>query len=178
MNPITRLFQPLVLTAWAISTMPQPAACAEYSEYDVKAECIGIFLQGIKWPAKAFADESAPFIIGICGSDPFGGKVGGPSVGGRNVVVKKSKRIEDLASCHLIFVSKSESARIGEILGALRGTNALTVGEAEGFAGKGGIINFVIEDGKVHYELNPAAARRSGLEISAKIVRLGKLVSS
>ena len=52
----------------------------------------------------------------------------------------------------------------------------LVVGDSPGLAEKGAIINFVIEDNKVRFEVNPQAARQAHLQISSKLLRLAKLV--
>ena len=38
------------------------------------------------------------------------------------------------------------------------------------------MINFFTEDNKLRFEVNPEAARRAGLEISARLLRLAGLV--
>jgi hypothetical protein len=62
------------------------------------------------------------------------------------------------------------------ILAGLKDASVLTVGETEGFAARGGIINFYIEGNRVRFEINPDAAHRSGLKISSQLLQLGKLV--
>jgi len=76
----------------------------------------------------------------------------------------------------MIFISKSDRARLAEILPRLSGRQILTVSEAPGFASRGGIINFYLEGNKVRFEINPAAARRDGLKISSQLLNLGKIV--
>lgn len=160
----------------AVAAALQPRARAQGSEYQFKAAYIINFLQGVRWPAKAFPDAAAPFTIGICGSDPFGGMLGGQTVADRKVVFKKSRRVEDLKGCQLVFVTKGEGARMNEIIDGLKGSFVLTVGETEGFAAKGGVINFVRQGDQVSYELNAGAARRNGLEIGSKVLRPAKPV--
>jgi hypothetical protein len=53
----------------------------------------------------------------------------------------------------------------------------LTVGETEGFAVQGGIINLTVEEDKVHFEINPVAAERAGLKISSKLLSMAKIVN-
>jgi hypothetical protein len=56
--------------------------------------------------------------------------------------------------------------------------NILTVGEFQGFATRGGAINFYIESNKVRFEINLAAAQHEGLKISSQLLSLGKIVES
>jgi len=59
----------------------------------------------------------------------------------------------------------------------LKGSSTLTVGEAEGFAVLGGIINLTVEGNKVHFEVNRLAADRAGLRISSRLLSLAKIVT-
>ena len=151
----------------------EPRVLAQYSaqEYEIKAACLIHFAQFVKWP-KALP-EGQPS-IGILGEDPFGGAL--ERLGQMNV--GRSQRLDDLKGCQILFISRSERSGIGEILAGLRGTNVLTVSDMDDFARKGGIIGVLIEGGKVHFEINPDAGQRAGLEISSKLLRLGKIVNS
>jgi hypothetical protein len=61
-------------------------------------------------------------------------------------------------------------------LRSLEGSRTLTVGETEGFALLGGIINLTVEGNKVHFEINRLAADRAGLKIGSKLFSLAKIV--
>lgn len=135
------------------------------SEYDVKAAFIAKFPEFVKWPAGA-----GSITVGLLGDDSFGGALD------RMVKVKRSKRVEDLKGCQIIFVSKSERGNVGGILAALSGANVLTVGESDGFTRQGGAIGFTMEGDKVRFEINTRAAQRSGLEISARLLKLATRV--
>jgi hypothetical protein len=105
--------------------------------------------------------------IGILGEDPFG-----DSLSKMHLSVKRSRRIEDLKSCQVIFIAKSEQPNIGAIIDSLGEANVLTVGETEGFARDGGVIGFTLVGDKVRFEINTSAARRAGLKIDSRLLRL------
>ena len=134
-------------------------------EYVAKAGFLSLFPDYVKWPASG----GGPISVGILGVDSFGGALD-------KWKPKRSKRIEDLKDCQMIFISKSEQASIGAILASLEGTNILTVGETEGFLKMGGEIGFVIEGDKVRFEVNPGAARRAGLGFDLRLLRLAARV--
>ena len=62
----------------------------------------------------------------------------------------------------------------GKIVGNLKGSSTLMVGETEGFAGSDGIINLTVEGNKVHFEVNPPAAQRAGLKDQFETPQLGE----
>jgi hypothetical protein len=50
------------------------------------------------------------------------------------------------------------------------------VGENPGFAEGGGVVNFLIREGRVRLEINIGAAERERLRISAKLLKLAEIV--
>ena len=60
----------------------------------------------------------------------------------------------------------------------LAGAHVLIVGEGQEFAAEGGMIAFVLSEGKIAFHINQASVERSGLKASAKLLQLAKLVHS
>jgi len=151
-------------------------------EYQVKAACLLNFFQYIEWPAAAFPQTSTPITIGVLGEDPFGDILErtfqDESVQGRALVVKRSRQVEDLKDCHVLFVSKSEKNQLGEILASLRGASTVSVGDMDEFAQRGGIINFYIDSGKIRFEINPTAAQPRGIKIGAQLLKRARIVGA
>ena len=85
-------------------------------------------------------------------------------------------RTAEATGCNILFVSRSEPASVGEIVGALAGSPVLLVGEQDRFARKGGMINFIEVDKKVRFEINESDAKRAGLKISSQLLKLATLV--
>jgi hypothetical protein len=78
-----------------------------------------------------------------------------------------------------LFVSKDEEKRsVRELLAAVKGRPVLTVGEVDDFARAGGIINFVLVDNKIRFEINPEEGRRAGIRVSAQLLQLATIVGS
>ena len=94
----------------------------------------------------------------------------------KKVIARRFSRIEDTVGCHILFIGSSEKNRLGEILLALKGQNVLTVGDTPGFAERGAMINFRIEDSKVRFEINVDAAERAGLSVSSNLLKLATIV--
>jgi hypothetical protein len=64
------------------------------------------------------------------------------------------------------------------VLDAARAHAALAVGESEGFARNGGVINFFVEDKRLRFEINTDAASRARLKVSSRLLRLAVLIQS
>lgn len=160
----------------AIATVTTAARAAGYTEYDLKAACLYKLLNYIDWP-----DQSAgTIIIGVVGENPFGpalAQLNGRMAKGRAISVREVSA-GDLRGCHVVFISPSEKQRLGPILDSLKTSRILTISEMDGFAERGGIINFVSERNKVRFEINPDAARSKGLTISSELLSLARVVKS
>lgn len=162
-----------------------PAALGEGAdqpptEYQVKAAFLFNFARFVEWPPHAFPTAAAPMGVCVLGDDPFGEAlnrvVAGKMSGDRVLMVRRGKKLRELAGCGILFISASERERLPGILGELRNAPVLTVGESEGFAGSGGEVQFTLEESRVHFLINVDAAGRAGLKVSSKLLSLAHVV--
>jgi YfiR/HmsC-like len=170
----------LLCATLAIASHAQTANSSNSSEYLIKAGFTYNFAKLIQWPANAFPQPNSPVIIGILGNDPFGGMLDdvlkGKTVNGRDLVVKHLKWGAELRGCNILFVSSTEAQHLDEILHIVKGLPILTIGETPNFARRGGIINFILEDEKVHFEVNVEAAKEADINISSRLLTLARIV--
>jgi uncharacterized protein DUF4154 len=148
------------------------------AEYDVKAAFLYNFTKFVDWPSSAFPDPSNLRIC-VLGEDPFGKSlrsVAGEQVGGHKLIVMQTDSISRPAGCQVLFISHSERERLPQILAAVKDAPVLTVGDTNGFADHGVIINFVLEGSKVRFEINTESADRAGIRISSKLLQLAKRI--
>ena len=150
------------------------------TEYRVKLAFLYNFAQFVQWPPKAFDSPNAPLMICIAGQDPFDRSIEqelrSRTVGDHPVGIKRLKPNDDPRACHMIFVRAGDKRTAARILMSLKGSNTLTVGETQGFADKGGVINLIIENKKLRFEVNLDAAEQTRLKISSKLLALAKIV--
>ena len=151
-------------------------------EYRVKAAFLLNFAKFVEWPPEAFAAPDAPTVICVIGQDPFGvlldRTVEGERVDSREVTVRRHSARDGLAGCHILFISLSEREQLSLIFSRLRGSNILTVSEMAGFADAGGMIEFVVEDGKARFYINAATTEAAGLKLSSRLLRVAKQIKS
>ncbi len=151
-------------------------------EYRVKAGFLCNFAKFVEWPDEVGPESLGYINIGILGENPFA-KIFESTI--RDVTVKGLKfritNIQDIADadfCHILFVCNSERRQAKAILEQLRDIPTLTVGESKGFSKSGGIINFILRDGKIRFQINEDAANNVGLKISSKLLKLAEIVES
>jgi len=180
---------PVPAVVWAESAPTQ--------EYQIKAAFLYNFLKFVDWPKEKMADSNEPIIIGIAGKDPFGNAfdpVRDKKVKNRKVVVKRfggfaevkksgenrnaevQRQVTALRKCYLLFICSSEEKKLKEIISLVKDHSVLTVADTKGFLESGGVINFIIQEKKVRFEINTVAAKRAKLEIRSKLLRLAKRV--
>jgi hypothetical protein len=173
---------PLMIAILTLALRPAtvPAQSGISKEYQIKAVFLFNFAQFVQWPETNFTDTNAPFRIGVLGDDPFDGfldeTVRGENVNGHPLMVQRYRHPGDVKDCQILFVSRSESSQMEQILIDLKGKSILTVGDAEGFVKDGGVIRFVTEQNKIHLRISPEAAQNANLTISSKILRLSEIV--
>jgi len=164
----------------------QTGDAPDSSEYLIKAGFIYNFAKFVEWPSAAFAQPDSPIVIGVLGTDPFGNVldrlVQDKKIGQRGFVVRRYKwgkdlkDLKDLRDCKILFVSASEKAHADEIIQLVKWLPILTVGETPGFAERGGVIRFTVEDNRVRFEVNVDAAHQADLNISSRLLTLAKII--
>lgn len=148
-------------------------------EHDAKAAFVLKLVNFVQWPDDA--SQHGDLVVGFIGADETSDSLqrlaSGKSVNGRKIVVRRLGHDGDLRSCHVIFVGASERKNIPAVLERLRGTSVLTVGEADGFGQHGGIVNLLLNEGRIRFEVNPHAAERAHLQISSRLLSLATIVA-
>jgi hypothetical protein len=156
---------------------PCGAAGSASLEYAVKASYLYKFAPFVEWPPRAFATPDSPLRICVTGADPFGpalaDAVRGQQIEGHPMIVEHPDA-GSLGQCHILFVGKG--AAPAELLRAVAGRPVLTVTDrSRGVAG--GMVEFVLLDGRVRFAINAAAAEASGVQISSKLLELAVKVA-
>lgn len=149
------------------------------AEYQVKAAFVCKFGNYVDWPAQALGNAGEPFRIGVLASaavlEEFRRTAAAASVAGRTVDVKRLARGDSTEGLHAVFVSRAMSAHAGEVLAAVQGRPVLTVTELDP-GGAAGMINFVVVDDKVRFDILLQPATQSGLKISVRLLGVARRV--
>lgn len=150
-------------------------------EYELKAGFLYNFAKYVEWPAAAFEKPDSPIRIGIVGPDPFGPAID-RTLKDRVAQERKFEIVRfadpsDLQPCHILFVPRAEKRR-GDIARKIEGWATLTVGEEEGFASSGGVVNILIEKERPKLEINTDAADLAKLKIQARLLKLATIVKA
>ncbi|WP_457420739.1 YfiR family protein [Roseateles sp. P5_E7] len=169
----------LLLAALAATGMARAGDDDGNAEYQVKAAFVCKFGNYVDWPAQTLGAAGEPFRIGVLASaavmEEFRRTAVAASVAGHPVEVKRLARGEATEGLHVVFVSRVMSAQAGEMMAATHGRPVLTVTELDP-GGAAGMINFVVVDDKVRFDVLLAPATQNGLKISARLLGVARRV--
>ena len=180
MNPLGQLALFLLGTAACIAGMTRTADAQNATTGEVKAAFIYNFARFTEWPIAAFSSPSSPFLIGVTGDElmrqTVEAVVKGKAVGGRQLRTRPVKDEKDLGDIQMLFVGESSNSRVGELVKALKGQPVLTVGAVDRFCDRGGMINFLLEDNRVRFEIRVDATEQAGLKVSSRVLTLARTI--
>jgi hypothetical protein len=175
----------LAATAFSVpvSAQPLPGDGGGSLEWAVKATYLYKFVPFIEWPPSAFESPASPIGLCVVGDDPFGGvldkAVSGQRFGEHPLTVKRLQSVDRQSGCHVLYVWRSTGGgaqSVTDMLDAVRGTPVLTVTDSVRDAPAKGIVNFVLDNNRVRFEIDNQAAAENGLAISSKLLSLAVYV--
>ncbi|MFA5083523.1 MAG: YfiR family protein [Hydrogenophilaceae bacterium] len=168
----------IILWAMLLGLCGADASAAPLGEYEVKAAFAHNFAKFVEWPAAL--DARASLRLCILGQGPFAEAAAGlrgKTVGNRVWEVVPAVRRSELGECQVLFIEAAEADDLPRLLAGLKGRPVLTVADREGLAAQGVAIGFYLDQNKVRFEINPAAASRAGLKISSQLLKLARIVA-
>jgi hypothetical protein len=171
----------VLLASFGVPHLPgRSASQMALEEYEVKAAYLYNFGRFVRWPEATTGGETFP--VCTIGRDPFGatldGLLAGESIDGRRLVALRLTSLESANACRILFVGRTEESRLATVLGAVSGLPILTVSDLPRFAQRGGMIEFVLDDNRVRFEIDLDAAEASGLRLASELLRVATAVRS
>jgi hypothetical protein len=164
----------LAMLLFAPGLSAQAPAPANALERQVKAAYLYKFAGFVEWPEGSFAAPDSPLLIGVAGNDVLADQVeqmvAGRSVNGHALTVRRLRRGASTAGLHILFIGALEHGALTELLNATRGQSLLTVSDTGEAAAMGCMVNFVVADDKLRFEVALRPVTGSGLRISARML--------
>ena len=94
----------------------------------------------------------------------------------KEFVIFKAKSVDDIDDCHVLFISNGSEKEFFSSIEHIQQKNILTVGDKQGLARKGSVINFIVVNNKVQFEINTKSAERANLKISSQLLKIARIV--
>lgn len=159
----------------ALACLAGGARAQSATEEEVKAAFLYKFPAFVEWPER----PPAAFVIAVADAEDVASELARLSEGrdilGRPVMVKPLRKGESAAGAQVLFVGR-ESARLAELARSVAGTPVLVVSESPGALDQGSLVNFVLLEGRVRFEVALDSAERNGLRISPRLLALATRV--
>jgi hypothetical protein len=147
-------------------------------ELAVKATYLCKLPAFVAWPVSTAGTND--FVLCVVGRGPFGALLdnaaAGQTVQQRPIAIRRYQTITSNPGCELMFVAGSDAQSVASILAGVRGAPVLTVTDGQTDAAATGIVNFVLIDGHVRFEIDQRAALDNNLVISSKLLSLAARV--
>ncbi len=147
-------------------------------EYSAKVSLLEKITRFVEWPSRPPNGERGPFILAVVGQSPFGDVLDAyfltHQCKGRPVSVKYFRNPGDLGPCDLLFVSSSERRHLSSILEYVSKKPILTVGDTDGYAAKGVMVNLIRDEDHLGFEVNLPAAKAAGIQLASSFLQVAK----
>jgi TonB family protein len=156
------------------------------SEYQVKAAYLYNFAKYAEWPEQSLPEGTAPFVIGVfSGDDEFidalKKTVAEKTAGTHPIIVRRVSLPEQMDFCQMIFLRVTAGRkRTQDAITVLASSSILLVGEDDNFLPQGGMINLVLKNGAIRFEINKDALDRARIHLSPTLLAaaIGQRTSS
>jgi hypothetical protein len=190
-SPPSRLQPRRLAAAWALALAglalgpaapplgADAATVRRAKEYDLKATFLFHFTRFVAWPDRAFGSPEAPFTLCVLSPDPFGNAlrdvVAGERAAGRELRLRTVGSASDARGCQIVFVPQQRDSTVLRYLPGATDGLVLTVGEADDFLDRGGIVRFELREGRIRLLVSRRALGDSELQMSSKLLALAHL---
>lgn len=154
-------------------------AQAAGSDAVAKARLVTTFARFVQWPAGTFAADDTPLLLCVAQDSPavadaFRHQAAGPGTGRPLQLVLLSPR-PTADRCHLLYIDDSAPRRNAPVLPAAE-EPVLTMAQIDGFASRGGMVEVVVVNDALRFDVNLAALQRAGIGVRAGALKLAREV--
>lgn len=151
------------------------AYSAPVPEYQLKSAFIYNFATFIDWPSGLGNSLTLCVAVPDDAMKYFSALEGKP-VGSMKVTVRRLTPDDSAKGCRILFVAESESDSFEDWLSEVDEDQVLTVAESEAWLEKGVVIDLMIQDKRVVFDVNVDAARGEGITINSRLLRLARKI--
>jgi len=128
----------------------------------------------VNWPASS---TSGDFVIAVVGKSPINKELEDMSkqkkTGNQTIVIKQILSAAEVGNAQMVYIPNISKGKIAEIVSKTASSPTLVVTETAGASTSGSIINFVLVDEKLRFEVNEGKATAKGLKLAANLLKLG-----
>lgn len=148
------------------------ANLAQAQEEKFKALFLYNYAKNIEWTS-----TSGDFVIGVLGSSPIIDELNiiaeKKKVGTQAIVIKKHNSLDGAEKCNIFYLPSNKTANLSSLLAKVKGKKVLIVSDSPGTIKDGSCINFILQNGKLTFEISKTNIEKQGLKVTANLLSLG-----
>jgi hypothetical protein len=146
-------------------------------ELEVKASFVLNFVRLVNWAKPAQEGTGQPLLICALSKSEFSMAVQSAAArkfAGDRAIVMRIEPFPDVRKCRVLVFDRPEYPAARQVLAGIRDCPILTIGNGPGFLDAGGMFEFIVEDRTVQFDVGLTPVRRSGLDISGRLLHLSR----
>jgi hypothetical protein len=147
------------------------------SELDLKAAYVLNFVRLVKWESVPGQEDNSELSVCVLGNSDFSNAVRliatGKVVGTRSISVRLNPN-PDSAHCRVVIVDATQYPVARHALNAIRNAPVLSIGNGSGLIEMGGMIELIVEQRRVQFDVSLEAVQRTGLDMSSRLLQLSR----
>jgi hypothetical protein len=152
------------------------AGVTTVSEYRTKGSYLLNFIRLVEWrPPRPIAGVLPVCVFGESPIGPVLDELASAPINGRQVVVQRLADARKAGSCEVLFITESRWNEIDSIARTVP-SGVLTVSEINTEDPVGAVINFVVENDHVVFDVNLGAAAREHIEPTTRLLALARAI--
>jgi len=145
----------------------------------LKAAFLYNFAKFASWPAEILTPGQRLSLC-VVGDDAVADAleqtIKGHTVDGHELTVQVVGADGPIRLCHLLYVGGLDPRLATQVTDALKGAPVFSVSDREKFAESGGVAQLILENNRMRFAINLAAAQRARLQLSSKLLSLATIV--
>jgi len=133
------------------------------------------------WPAEAQASMKQMIEFCVVGDNVVQqsfASIDHKAVGDKTLQIINLSRLRNFEECNVLYVSELKQNVLLQVFVEIKTKPLLTIGEGYDFAEKGGMVGLENSDGKITVHVNLPIVRESKLNISARLLKLSKIIGN
>lgn len=139
----------------------------------IKASYLYNFSKLVDWPAEF---KTGNFVISVMGGSNLHKelveKYNTKQIGSQQIEIRKLSKTLNISSCHVLYVGPECTDILPDISKALKDQPTLIIGDSDGSLKKGAVMNFVVDNSRLMFELNEDNAAKRNLFVGSTLKSL------
>lgn len=169
----------LLLGLGFLLNTPSPTLAQSMEEQTVLAALALNIVRFTTWPAEARIKDIIDFcVVGDNAVQESFASIDQKAVGNKTLKVINLSRLRDFEQCNVLYVSELKQAILLQVFAEIKKQPLLTIGEGYDFAVQGGMVGLENVNDKITLHVNLSVVRESNLNISARLLKLAKIIGN